>query len=192
MQPAYLILDTSGPWQLRSGKRGKWIQSILHIAYCIVAAGAMHCNGQWWSLVEPAQHFSTFFWCVICVIMSLHQRISYLPTNNAKYTPKCERYKIQWSPDTKINMRIWSRRAQAHKYMQMFKVLISFHQVLFYNRFKLWQMCTVLEWQKWHFSFCRSNVVKKTSARRQCSCCSLVPLKCWESPISIRVWELTI
>ena len=165
---------------------------ILHIAYCIVAAGAMHCNGQWWSLVEPAQHFSTFFWCVICVIMSLHQRISYLPTNNAKYTPKCERYNIQWSPDTKINMRIWSRRAQAHKYMQMFKVLISFHQVLFYNRFKLWQMCTVLEWQKWQFSFWRSNVVKKTSTRRQCSCCSLVPLKCWESPISIRVWELTI
>ena len=38
---AYLILDTSGPWQLRSGKRGKWIRSILHIAYCIVAAGAM-------------------------------------------------------------------------------------------------------------------------------------------------------
>ena len=85
MQPAYLILDTSGPWQLRSGKQGKWIQSILHIAYCIVAAGAMHCNGQWWSFLEPAQHFSTFFWFVICVIMSLHQRISYLPTNNAKY-----------------------------------------------------------------------------------------------------------
>ena len=61
---------------------------------------------------------------------------------------KCEGYKIQLSPDTKINMQIWSRQTQAHKYMQMFKVLISFHQVLFYNRFKLWQMCTVLEWQK--------------------------------------------
>ena len=62
--------------------------------------------------------------------------------------PKCEGYKIQLSPDTKIKMQIWSRQTQAHKYMQMFKVLISFHQVLFYNRFKLWQMCTVLEWQK--------------------------------------------
>ena len=67
--------------------------------------------------------------------MSLHQQIM----------QKCEGYKIQLSPDTKTNMQIWSRRTQAHKYMQMFKVLISFHQVLFYNRFKLWQMCTVLE-----------------------------------------------